>query len=692
MSTPGSPPSDRPATPPCCAEAAAADARALHPVDPLLARIGRTMGAPVLHPTDTGLAWVPCSLDCAASIAAGGALLTDPLQVAVPAEAPLYRRDLDPATASGQRPVSVVVLDFQRGETDFMGSVELQFAAADLARTGHRAELRRVYTDITGRRFDPGARASLAAALIDEGVELVLIRTHVWPDFVAALRAGGVGTVFVAQPGWRDARADAEHYDVAISGGDRQGIVALVDGFARTGELVVADRTLEPFPTDFLQSAWFWPAVRYRDAVSGEVRPFRRLMLLHNVGCPWSADVGDNPVYDGLALGDSVKRKGCVYCAIGGDYRKLPVDDYLGFLSRQIGWYAEACPEAEIVLSDEASFSFFGDLVDRLAADGVRPGPLLIKARMNGLLAILPRFERMLERAREAGLRIVVYLLGIESFSDRALQLYNKGITAERLAEGLNRLLELEERFGETFSATRYNSHGFILFNPWTTLEELAENLVWFERLRIGRFSGKAVWSRLRLYPWQPLYALAERDGLLDQSDRFAAVVHRQVGYHGDERGWRFADPQVELCYALVTRGRDAHPNQDAVGVEIFRRALERARATPLDGPLPVAELERAFEQMRAEAPVFFAGQGALRATRRRVQDAVGLLARKSERLRWRLAAFEAEDAVYRVRFERGEEGLEAALDPESGRLRWDAPGSRSAALFAKALDLALER
>ena len=33
-------------------------------------------------------------------------------------------------------------------------------------------------------------------------------------------------------------------------------------------------------------------------------RPFRRLMLLHNIGCPWSANVSDNARYDGLELGN----------------------------------------------------------------------------------------------------------------------------------------------------------------------------------------------------------------------------------------------------------------------------------------------------------------------------------------------------------------------------------------------------
>ena len=97
------------------------------------------------------------------------------------------------------------------------------------------------------------------------------------------------------------------------------------------------------------------------------------------------------------------------------------------------------------------------------------------------------------------------------------------------------------------------------MFNPWTTMEELEDNLRAFERHGIAALSGKAAYSRLRLYKWQPLYALALADGLVTE-DR---ELEHHLGYATDEVPWRFADPDVaavyrDVCDAIAEHGEAA--------------------------------------------------------------------------------------------------------------------------------------
>lgn len=657
-----------------------------------MARIQRTQGNPGLHPTDHGLPWDPCSLDCEPSLGSGGRRLEATLDVAFPPNRPLVVRHLDPASPVDRRAVRVVLLDLQREDTDFAGSLELQLAAADLSLVGHRTELVRLTTGFTGARLATST-ASLVGWLTRTEVEVLVVRNHVDDGLIAAIRAAGIATIYLDSVVYRGRIPPAGAYDRLQSGDDRVGLLDAVDAFARRGAFPPGGLPPVPpgvptVPASFLEIDHYWPAVRYREFETGAAVPYRRHLIVHAMGCPYGADAAENPAYAGVSLSGGIKRAGCTYCGLGGDYKKLPVRDYLDFLTSQIAWLAEHAPGAEVVIADEATFGFLDRLVERLAARSVKPGPLLVKARMNGLIPTLDRFEASLRLAQAAGIEVVCYLLGIENFSDAELARYNKGLRAADLVSGLRTLLDLEQRFAGTFSFTRYNAHGFVLYNPWTTVADLEENLTWFRAFGIRRLSGKAIWSRLRMYPWQPLAALAERDGLLDPTDRFATIARVEVGYHGSELGWRFSDPVVELCYSLVSRAMDDVTGVDEVGLELFATALDHARAVGPVSPLPLDRLAAEYSAFRDHHAALFAGGTGLRRARDRVERALAELTRRSPRMAWRVVEAAPQGATWRVRLEGPGGALVGRVPGEVGRIVWEEPGSRAAALVAKAVEL----
>lgn len=492
---------------------------------------------------------------------------------------------------------TVALLDFQRADVDFggdfAGSRELQFAASDLRARGFDVLLRREIVGVLGDRWNDDARDRLQSRLA--GVEVVVCKVHVDDDLIARLRAAGTRTLFLAA---HLIEPPPDVYDAVVDASARWLVVEAIEAWAGGNEPAAAPPIEGPAEDPFADTARFAPATQFEDA-DGTIRPYARFTLITNRGCPYAADPADSPAFAGVDLSGPLRRLGCSFCEMGGDYRRLATPDYLGFLAHQIRWFASRAPGAEVLLGDEAGAEILLPLLDRLVLDGVPPARILVKARAAGLLARADRFRHSLARARDAGHAVVLFLVGLENFSEAELERFNKGITSSDLEACLRLLSELEEAFPETFSIRRYTGHGFVLWTPWTTLGDLATNIAAFTRHDLKSLSSKAPFSRLRLHSWAPLSRLAARDGLLDPDGLWPTRLRQHLGYASDELSWRFADPGAALAYELLSA---AIEEQGASGAfEWLPAALERVREV---GPLeadPTA-LRRLIER---EAPAF---------------------------------------------------------------------------------------
>ena len=131
---------------------------------------------------------------------------------------------------------------------------------------------------------------------------------------------------------------------------------------------------------------------------------------------------------------------------------------------------------------------------------------------------------------KESGLKRV--FLGIESGVQRALDTFNKGVTVEQNTRALETLreLDLDVRVG------------FILLDPYTTLEELLENLDWL-RDNVGPTSHiRRILTQplniLEVYEGAPIMQRLREDGLLRGSF---------TGY-----AYRFADRRVDVLVQVL--------------------------------------------------------------------------------------------------------------------------------------------
>ena len=127
------------------------------------------------------------------------------------------------------------------------------------------------------------------------------------------------------------------------------------------------------------------------------------------------------------------------------------------------------------------------------------------KRRLTVMLSVADRVDSIEEdvfrRLRDVGVRNI--LLGIESGDQKMLDYFNKGITVEQITRAIDILRRLD--IDVTVS--------FINFSPFTTLEELAENIKFFVSLKINILQG--LLNRFQIYGGTPLGEQLLKKGLV---------------------------------------------------------------------------------------------------------------------------------------------------------------------------------
>ncbi len=206
----------------------------------------------------------------------------------------------------------------------------------------------------------------------------------------------------------------------------------------------------------------------------------------------------------------------CFFCA---DVFYIPepgetFDDPVDKCVCEIQRIRKETPRVNEILFYAADFvSWCGSLVDAAGHD-INGLDLLFQARVDDLLKNWSDVERAAERAASRGARLHAYLVGLENFSDPELQRLGKNISSSMVREAAEKLVDLETRCSG-FVSTRYGSHGFILFNPWTTVEDLEENLSISGETELAELRREYPLTKLRLYPGTVLTDKARKEGLL---------------------------------------------------------------------------------------------------------------------------------------------------------------------------------
>ena len=294
--------------------------------------------------------------------------------------------------------------------------------------------------------------------------------------------------------------------------------------------------------------------------------------LVMNMGCPYRGAKNESTFLEGLDLPTQWGAGGCTFCNVG-PYERQTRLQRRELMFGQLEALAVHGPYERLVVQDEYIFRDLDVLVDAMLEHGDPGVDLMVRARVDYLDSCREVLLSALEKFKGFG-TITPYLIGFENFSDAELARYNKGQSA---ADGLRAARELERLAAEHENFRVSPSQGFILFGPWTTLEDLEVNLEALREVSFSRFRGSITKSKLRLNPDAALVARARVDGLLlDGYDEAHQDNAAGTGYQA-EIPYSFAHAAVGQVWDLLN-GEGGVEGRDEL--DRLERALQVVRAS----------------------------------------------------------------------------------------------------------------
>lgn len=284
-----------------------------------------------------------------------------------------------------------------------------------------------------------------------------------------------------------------------------------------------------------------------------QIRPIDSVDLRINHSCTYRAKVADNPFYANVADTPEVaEHRGCAYClSARSEGRATTPDEIAARIVERIRIDRRVFPTIETfwVAFAESVYDSLSIALRSTRGDSLWHGiTLAMQCRPDVIAQRTAEIEALGADAAACGTLLRIGVVGFENFSPPEILVLNRGAAPEYL-DAAAAILNRWQTQPPPGLQVRGFVPSFILFTPWTRVEDLELNL---ERIRRHGLWDANI-ERLRIGPGTPAYVKAERDGLVvDERTRTAAHPN---GY-ASEREIRFVDRRVAAISAGFERLR----------------------------------------------------------------------------------------------------------------------------------------
>jgi len=283
-----------------------------------------------------------------------------------------------------------------------------------------------------------------------------------------------------------------------------------------------------------------------------EPRPVTSIDLRISNSCGYKRSLADNPFYrDALDAPEVASHRGCAYCLSARPNTGGTPEQTAAEIVERIRHDRQVFPALETIW-----MAFAETYYDALAiafrttrGDPAWPGiTLSMQCRPDVIARRANEIEALAADAAACGARLRIGVVGFENFSPREILVLNRGAAPEALDAAAS-ILNRWSDHTPTGLVVRGFTPSFILFTPWTQIEDLEINL---QRIALHGFWGANI-ERLRVGPGTPAFEKARRDGLV--ADGPVRAASHPNGY-SSEREIRFVDASVAAVSAGFERLR----------------------------------------------------------------------------------------------------------------------------------------
>jgi hypothetical protein len=205
--------------------------------------------------------------------------------------------------------------------------------------------------------------------------------------------------------------------------------------------------------------------------------------VLNAVGCPYASEAQTVTLPPPVMLRErdipnlDTRSEGCIFCDVSRD------KGYHGLIERdRVIAQIRGLPEAEgrkipFELIDEYPLRSLARLLEETKRQGIALSQINLVCRVDDINAHASDLADILSLARSLNVKIMFSSIGFESFNDRLLEYFCKGITVANIVTCVETLRRLKDRFGSTFLYRRDEgaNHGFIRPTPWDDPETMRE-------------------------------------------------------------------------------------------------------------------------------------------------------------------------------------------------------------------------
>lgn len=204
--------------------------------------------------------------------------------------------------------------------------------------------------------------------------------------------------------------------------------------------------------------------------------------VLRGIGCPHARKqciiTLDRPEFiDDKTFTSEIETFGCTFCDVARD------KGFQGFVSNEaVLDQIRNLPEHEgrkitFELIDEYPIISLPRLFNGVKKEGIRLSQINLVCRVDDVIMHESVLNEVFSEAGELGVKIMFSSIGFESFSDKILRNFHKGITVEDIVKCVHILRKMKEKFCDTILYTRDEGaiHGFIHPTPWDDFETMPE-------------------------------------------------------------------------------------------------------------------------------------------------------------------------------------------------------------------------